>query len=856
MGLLDNLGRLVGRVEVALAGAEGHLADGEAALERRDAMRARAAAHALLARVPGSPLGLALLADACEMAGLEAELLLTLEELSERAPSRADVWVRLGNARARQEAGADDGASAPDRPSGGEAGRDAFMRALAVAELGSEARREALLCLADLDLAQGDGARAELWLERIVGPKDREVALRRAEARLLLRDPAGAAKNTDALGEDPTDGRTALLRGRIACALGHKEAFSPLLRAYVLEVPWSSEALSHALSVLPVEKDALARVRAVVESRGEARSARFRAAFARAEGRPDEARLALRDAVMAGDVSAARPLFEAAVDDEDAAAMMVALGALRADGDPLVADARRLPSVVSLAIPEDTERNLDALLSVTSTRLGKWSAHMRDVALRYWIPEAPLLAVWPDLLRRLDQHARTLGDLDTLGRVAELTRERERPVRVAIVGEFNAGKSTFINALIGADVAPTGVLPTTATLHHLRYAQDPLARILFFPDADGTRKDDRLLPLPELRTTLRSLDPGQISRVELLVPLASLTRVEILDTPGFNAPDPRHTKAARSAFDEADAVIWLLDAGQALKQSEKQILDEARAAKVPVQILVNKADRLDDAELARVLATVDEGLAEAGIRSWSPVVALSARLALQGKLGDADALARSRWADVQALMDTQIIGRSDDLKERALRRRAVKMAADLRRAASGRAHAEEEAHVAARTAAQEAGVLAAKLDRELEESAQVLVGALGPALGVLAKDLEVTSFGRDREAALKDPVVVRYRTERATNRLAEPMAHVLARMAAGGSEARKGAEARDLVPLCRALVRGFWLAGAEDATALSRAAITTLIERLATLSWSVPAREGMTSLEGELVAIEGLLGRG
>ena len=47
--------------------------------------------------------------------------------------------------------------------------RDAFLRALAVAEPGSEARREALLWLADLDLSHGDGPRAELWLERL-GP--------------------------------------------------------------------------------------------------------------------------------------------------------------------------------------------------------------------------------------------------------------------------------------------------------------------------------------------------------------------------------------------------------------------------------------------------------------------------------------------------------------------------------------------------------------------------------------------------------------------------------------------------------------------------------------------------------------
>src|SRR5262249_50578332 len=146
------------------------------------------------------------------------------------------------------------------------------------------------------------------------------------------------------------------------------------------------------------------------------------------------------------------------------------------------------------------------------------------------------------------------------------------------------------------------------------------------------------------------------------MPIASLTRVEILDTPGFNAPDPRHTDAARSAFEEADAAIWLLDAGQPLKQSERRILEEAKTTKLPVQILVNKADRLKAEDIARVMSNVGESLEETGLRSWSAPIALSARLALQGKLGDADALEKSGWDAVQKLLDEQIIGRSDELK--------------------------------------------------------------------------------------------------------------------------------------------------------------------------------------------------
>ena len=88
----------------------------------------------------------------------------------------------------------------------------------------------------------------------------------------------------------------------------------------------------------------------------------------------------------------------------------------------------------------------------------------------------------------------------------------------------------------------------------------------------------------DLRAALKSVPKAsEIRRVEILLPIASLTRVEILDTPGFNAPDAHHAELARQAFEEADAALWLLDAGQPMKQTERGVLDEARAARLPVQ---------------------------------------------------------------------------------------------------------------------------------------------------------------------------------------------------------------------------------------------------------------------------------
>ncbi|MBX3221059.1 MAG: dynamin family protein [Labilithrix sp.] len=843
MRLAETIAGWFGRVEVVLAGVEGYLREGEEALARGDAMTARRAAKAMLQRVPHSPLGLALLADACEAARLDAELALTLEELAGRVASRAEVWVRLGRARERVGSPLDET-------------RDAFLRALAVAEAGSDARREALLWLADLDLSNGDGARAELWLERLGVTKDADVQLRRAEARLLQNDIAGARAVLDGLEADPTDGRAALLRGRALAIGGDVAAFPLLVRAMVLEAAGASEALASALAWIPTDEPTRAKIRAVVDGRGQAEFARWKAAFARAEGRRDEARAALVSAVRSGDASAARPLLDASLEDQDHAALAVALAALGAGNegaaeDPIADDARRLPSPARLRDAGEASAILDQLAGVTTARARVWADAARAAALATWIPTSGAPSDWTKILTRLDAHARGLHALDATAKVAELAVERSRPVRVAIVGEFNAGKSTFINALIGADVAPTGVLPTTATLHHLRYAPDPFARIQFHADAPTDVKE-RIVPSSELRAALKGGDAEWVTRVEILQPIASLTRVEILDTPGFNAPDTRHTEAARSAFEEADAAIWLLDAGQPLKQTERRILDEAKVTSLPVQILVNKADRLKPEDLGTVMTSVTASLDETGIRSWAEPLALSARLALQGKLGDEAALARSGWDDVQRLLDEQIVGRSDELKERGLRRRAGRVVMLMLERAREHAVEERASIDAARARAQELALRAANLEREADEAAQVVAGAIGGAAADWKRDLEVVVTGRDRQQVANDPNLLRYRVDRARSRLATPLARVLASIARGPATADvEGAGADDLMPVVHAAVRTFAAAnGQADALLpLTRSAVASLIEHLLELAAAPPERGRAEGRVGELEAV-------
>lgn len=839
MRLLDTMSMWLGRVELALAGADGLLRDGQDALAQGDAMRARAAAKGILERLPGSPIGLALLADACEAGGLDAELLMTLEELGRRAPSRADVWARLGEARMALGELAES--------------KDAFMRALAIAEGGSQARKMALLGLCDLDLRERDGARAALWLERLASPKSPEVAVRNAEACILQQDPTRAMAHLGPIPDDATNGRLALCRGQALAMMRDTQAFASLIRAYLLDVPGASEALSSALAWIPTDEAMRERVRTVVTAHGEAESARFRAAFARAEGKRDLARQALGEAVRAGDRSAAEPLFDAAIEDRDLAALALALGVLEGRTTKVLVEA----SVLLAAAAEKAPRaRLDRLEGITQPRLLPWADALRAESLAAWF--ASPIADWDAVFTRLDELARKLHDVAASARIGELAADRARPVRVAVVGEFNAGKSTFINVVLGADIAPTGVLPTTATLHHLRYARDPIAKIFFTPP-----EPERLLGLSDLREALKSVDASTVTRVEILVSIPSLLRVEILDTPGFNAPDKAHAEAARRAFEEADLALWLLDASQAMKQSERKILEEAKARGLPVQLLVNKADRLKPEDLAKVMALVTESLTDVGLVSWAEPRAFSARRALEAKTKGEPVPPESGWADVELLLDTNIIQKSDELKERGLRRRAALVVGTL----AETARAQDQAARARMTRKQERAaamrLCSAELDHDADTQTQMLAGAVRRDFDRWQGQLAALSLGKDRERAEaeeKDPQIGKYRVDRALAELAPALARVLSRMTV--KETRTGGPATapllseaDLLPAARAVVRGFAARDAGDAKdlpALARAGVALLIEQLA-LGALAPEEEGEPTVASEVAAFAAAL---
>lgn len=739
--LQEELSDFFGRaIIVARGGAEDRLA-AERALAAGDPSLALRHARELLAKVPRSPIGLLLAAEAAEQAFLDDQAVQFLMELAEVVPWAPEVWLRLGQARLR--AGYD-----------AHEVRDALSRAVADPRGGDVSARAAVL-LADLDLAQEDPRRALVWLDRVRDSVDPAVAERRAIALLELGDSEGALQAAEGLpSPEPTDGRRSLLLGRIA-ALRGQDATSLLLRAYILDQKGAARALaSHIASAGRGVTDAVVEVVASLDG---LHAPIFQAALAQARGDIQGAAEALALAASQGDTEAARALASQAVAARDAASLRKAHQALQAASIPCPEAEVALLTALDALDGGEVRRALDAL-----DRAGEfpWAAQLRAEALGRWLPPGKLADV-PGVLGELRRAARALDDAAALVATEAIAVEAERPLRVAIMGEFNAGKSTFVNALLGAEIAPTGVLPTTATLHHVVFSPDPFARIQVL------RAPERVVLPERLRAALAEVqrDDGVIERVTVGYPLERLRHLELIDTPGFNAPNVDHAASAREALLEVHLVLWLLDASQPWKETERAVLAEVRDGGVPVQFLVNKVDRVGDADRERVFAYVQERLADTGLQSLFPIVAMSSRQALAGRLGDSDALARSNWAEIETLVE-RVAVQAPGLRDSAVRRRIRELLTPLLAQARELASADlaaARAEAAARGALVQA---ASQLSREQAALALKLARALDDPRRALLEDLAPLDQG--------DPAASRaYAASRALQRLTSPLATFL-----------------------------------------------------------------------------------
>jgi small GTP-binding protein len=219
----------------------------------------------------------------------------------------------------------------------------------------------------------------------------------------------------------------------------------------------------------------------------------------------------------------------------------------------------------------------------------------QDALLR---EERGLLARLRTAVVRLDASSDQQQALD------ESIRQLDELFLLVVVGEFNAGKSAFINALVGQQVMQEGVTPTTAAITVLEYGDHP-------------------------EQTVR-----QANQLTVKAPVELLREIRIVDTPGTNAIIREHEAMTAEFIPRSDLVFFVTSADRPFTETERGFMEQIRAWGKKIVVVVNKSDILDGpAAVAEIRSFVAQNARS--LLGFDPeIFFVSSKLALRAKRGE------------------------------------------------------------------------------------------------------------------------------------------------------------------------------------------------------------------------------
>jgi len=189
---------------------------------------------------------------------------------------------------------------------------------------------------------------------------------------------------------------------------------------------------------------------------------------------------------------------------------------------------------------------------------------------------------------------------------AEMLKDGDA-VDVAVVGRFKAGKSSFLNSLVGRPLVPVGVLPLTAVVTRLRYAAQERAVV---SHQDGRTQEIPLDRLVEFVGEQRNPNNEKaVAFVDVESPsLEAFRGIRFVDTPGLGSVFTHNTRTSMDWLPRVGAALLAVSVEQPLSEHDLALLEELAKHTPEVALLLTKADLLTPPEFAEVTRFVGQQL--------------------------------------------------------------------------------------------------------------------------------------------------------------------------------------------------------------------------------------------------------
>ena len=182
------------------------------------------------------------------------------------------------------------------------------------------------------------------------------------------------------------------------------------------------------------------------------------------------------------------------------------------------------------------------------------------------------------LIREKQYLSENRSDAKDLALLDDLLLQVDDLFLLVVAGEFNSGKSAFINALLGEAVLDTGVTPTTANITILRHGKH------------------------------KSVSRNEKSNLIMEIPNPLLEELSIVDTPGTNAILREHEELTTDFIPRSDLVLFVTSVDRPFTESERKFLESIRDWGKKIIIIINKTDIVENAEDLEKVKTFVSGM--------------------------------------------------------------------------------------------------------------------------------------------------------------------------------------------------------------------------------------------------------